>query len=128
MLTHFELAVLNKLLEGGDPVLEVLRAQSKEIDVARREFTGVGFYTWFVVSPDAPLIPSLKSFTFGDVVAQIEKLQYGAGFLLHVERGVMQFLEAYCYEESWPSEIGTFSLEYLGGKRSLEILRKAWSG
>ena len=121
-LISFEEKILEKLLAGDHPLLNQLRLQVGNCRVSRREFTGVGFYTYFVIEPipDCSIRTSLK---FGDVIAEIDGLQHGAGFLLYVKDGMITMLEGYSYDESWPEKIVNFDLSYVGGKRDWAKLK-----
>lgn len=126
-LTNFEKDVMRMLLQGEDPALAILRSQLDVSHVAHREFTGAGFYTTFSVPSNAPRLGQRKSFHFGDVSAEIQGLEFGAGFVVHVQDGCLDYLEGYSYEEGWPAEIGEFQLMYSEGKRDLPSLCKNWS-
>ena len=97
--------VMSMLLAGSDPTLETLAAQFRLAQTAKRENTGTGFFTEFLLPPDAPKVAGEKSFSFGDVDAEIDGLQFGAGFVLHVRNGTINCLEGYSYEEPWPAGI-----------------------
>ncbi len=120
-LTTFERAVLDKVLAGDLPALEVLRLQVKSSRIVDRRLTGVGFFTTFEVLPNVPRVHG--SFQLGDVLAKIPGLSTGAGFLLWIKSGVLDLLEGYTIDESWPQEVNEFSLEYIGNReRDLERL------
>jgi hypothetical protein len=125
--TRLEEEVLGMLLAGDDPVLHILREQAAEACVRNRKLTGVGFFTRFSVSELAPRLPCAQSFIFGDVIAAIQGLPYGAGFLVCVSSGLLDVLEGYTLSDAaWPDEIGAFSLSYDGGARNLDDIRKSW--
>jgi len=127
-VNDFEHAVMEKLLYGEDPVLEILRGQFTVCNVSNREYTGVGFFTTFSLPPDCPRVPGNKTFSFGDVLGAVEGLVDGAGFVLHVKDGLLHYLEGYTYDEKWPKEIHSFTLAYQNGpKRNLSALRANWS-
>ena len=114
-LSDFERAVLAKTFQGSHPALGALREQLEQAEVLDREFTGVGFFTSFRVSGDAPRAKTKKDrIGFGDVVAELEGLDHGAGFVLFIDDGYLEMLEGYCFEETWPSEIGRYELRYDG--------------
>ncbi len=116
------------LLAGDDPTLRVLRHQYRVSDVGKRELTGVGFYVTFSVAPGAPRLDDGKSLHFGDVKAEIEGLQRGAGFVLHVRDGAVHQLEGYSYDERWPANAKRFRLSYIGGdERDLATLWTKWA-
>lgn len=128
--TPLEISTMEKLLIGDDDVLKTLASQWNSATLRTRELTGVGFYTHFELPPSANPIRGMPTFCFGDVVAEIEGLKYGAGFLLWVKDGLLDFLEAYTFQEAWPSEIKEFSLRYEGGARDIKKLRlrPGWPG
>ena len=124
-LTSLEREVLRMLLAGDDEFLSTLRTQLETATVAKREMTGVGFYTTFEISPTAPRAGNL-AFKFGDVDASIRGLKYGAGFLLFVKLGALQMLEGYTYDEPWPADTSEFTLGYTTGhQRDLVALRNS---
>jgi hypothetical protein len=125
-ILELEQQVLEKLLAGDHPILVDLRRQLSHLQVAQRELTGSGFVTSFSI--DASVVTSAllhKDFKFGDVTADIEGLEHGAGFLLYVRNGAIDALEGYSFEEPWPESVGQFRLSYMSGvSRSLDWLAK----
>ena len=116
-MTDFERAVLQKLLTGDHPILNALSAQVAASRIGKREFTGVGFFTTFELSAGAPRAPLPPGrIAFGDVIAEIQGLKHGAGFVLFIENGYIDFLEGYTYDEPWPERITDFQLKYMGGE------------
>jgi len=113
-LTTFEQAVMEKLLQGTHPVLIEIKRQFDSCVVKNRELTGVGFYLDFVVSDS--LLDSAINLRFGDVIADIDGLENGAGFVLYINNGKLDMLEGYSYDESWPDIIERYSLNYLNGQ------------
>lgn len=112
--SEFESSVLSKLLDGKHQILELLRKQFASCQVLRREFTGSGFYTYFQV--DSSLAIDNLNCRFGDVIAEINDMPHGAGFLIYIENGCMKILEGYGYDDPWPSEVTEYKLKYLGGE------------
>ena len=120
---------MEKLLDGEDEVLSVLRQQLKGAAVSAREMTGVGFYTTFSVPDEVSRVPGNVSFKFGDVIANIRGLKLGAGFLLYVREGALHMLEGYTYDEPWPQRISSFELSYTrSNRRDLENIRNILHG
>jgi hypothetical protein len=111
-LLSLEKDVIDKLLEGDEGFLEGLRLQMNFLRVISRKFTGAGFVTTFEIATTAPQ-PRQMTSKLGDVSAEIEGLQHGAGFLLSVENGYLHSLEGFTYDEAWPSKIEHFELRYL---------------
>jgi hypothetical protein len=121
-LTTLERAALENLLAGELPALDVLRAQIRLGRVSARRMTGVGFFTTFALPADAPRVQG--SFRLGDVFATIDGLRHGVGFVLWVKGGVLDMLEGYTFDESWPAVIDGFTLEYIDQReRDLRELR-----
>jgi hypothetical protein len=126
-LTNLEREVLKMLLTGDEPTLRVLRDQLAASHVSAREFTGAGFFTTFSVPSEIRRVQGKSSFSFGDVIGEVEGLELGAGFVLHVKDGNIDYLEGYSYEEPWPSEINQRRLQYIGGERNWDALRAKFS-
>jgi hypothetical protein len=121
-LTDLENRVLEMLLRGEDEVLATLRQQMKEVQVSSRKMTGVGFYTEFVVAPEAPRILGRRAFKLGDVNGTADNVSHGLGFLLYVTEGALSMLEGYTYDEPWPDDVRGLVLTYsLKGRRKLNF-------
>jgi hypothetical protein len=103
-LTPLEDQVIRMLLAGDDEALAVLRQQLDHAKVSSRRMTGVGFYTAFVVPPEATRVIDRPSFKLGDVNGTAANVKHGLGFLLYVTDGVLSMLEGYTYDEPWPNE------------------------
>jgi hypothetical protein len=104
-LNKLELAVINKILIGHNKLQEQLH----NISVKNREMTGVGFFTTLNISK-VPL-EETGNFKLNNVYAEIDGLQYGAGFLLYIKDGMLDMLEGYCYEDKWPNDFENFELK-----------------
>jgi len=110
-LSEFERGVLEKLLEGENPVLVALRLQLDFVTVKDREWTGVGFYTSLHVLDGAAAAPELARTHVGaGVHAEIPGVEHGAGFVLWIRDGFLDCLEGYCYDETWNDPPLTFKL------------------
>lgn len=108
-LTELEQAVLDRLLAGHHSALDALREQAKRSRLRHREYTGVGFWTWFAVPDDAPAA-SPSEFMLSGVNATLAGLKHGAGFWLFVRNGYLDQLEGFTYDEPWPADATTFEL------------------
>jgi hypothetical protein len=66
--SSLEKAVMEKLLEGDEPALKVLREQWRNSRVLNRKLTGVGFYhgAGFVLFVDDGVISFLEGFTYDE--------------------------------------------------------------
>jgi hypothetical protein len=112
-LTPLESAVLEKMLTGDEPVFEIIKQQLAASTVTKRELTGTGFFTHFVVQAQTKILPDKGRLMIGDVSAKIPGLEIGADFILWMEEGVISFLEGFTYDESWPTEITSFELLFV---------------
>lgn len=119
-VTDLERAVLEKLLAGDNPTLVTLRTQAERSNVRRREYTGVGFWTFFSVPEDAPAA-MLGDVTVGDVHATISGLKHAAGFNLFIHGGRLDWLEGFTHDEAWPEEMSSFELRYSKEPREVEF-------
>jgi hypothetical protein len=103
-LHRLELEVLELLVAGSDPVLEVLREQLAASRVARRERTEVGFFTFLDVPSWARRLADADEFVLDDVAATLSGVARPARFLLAVHDGVLHFVEGVIVGERWPDE------------------------
>ena len=112
-LSLLEAAVLSKLLAGDHPVLCGFRKQLERCSVKTRRFTGAGFMTELDLPSDVERVGMIKKETrVGGVVAEMDGLSHGAGFVLYVKDGLLDALEGYSYDEPWPPEIASFELRF----------------
>jgi hypothetical protein len=101
---ELERSLMTLLLQGHHPILSILRQQYASAKVESREFSGVGFFTEFVVSETAPLVEP-PNFAAGNVDIQLQNLRYGAGCVLFIRDGKLACLECYTFSEPWPEPI-----------------------
>ena len=101
-MTDLETIVLQMLLAGDHPALTILRQQLSASEVSSREYTGVGFFTHFSVSSNAPILAQPTHLRIGDVYATIAGLQHEAGFILYIREGRLHFLECFIVDKHWP--------------------------
>jgi len=111
---HIELenAVIGKLLDGDDPVLEALRQQFELSRVAKRMFSGFGFITDFIVPQDIPPVEAKSLFFLSDVTADLNGQPEAAGFHIQVKNGRMKLLEGFTYNDPWPMQLFSFDVTY----------------
>lgn len=115
-----EYDVLSKLLDGDSIELSILRKQFQEAIVVNREFTGSGFFTNIEIPKDIDRIQQDRV-TIGDVIAEIDGLRNGAGFVLFTKDGRISTLEGYSYDEPWPNEMDKFTLKYIKEPRDFDL-------
>jgi hypothetical protein len=113
--TPLEDAVMAKMLAGDNPVLSMLRGQYAKSRVSIREWTGVGFFTTIETHVGSSARPDIGRLHIADVSADIDGLQHGAGFVLHVTDGLIDYLEGFTYDEPWPEVVDDFSVSYVTG-------------
>lgn len=128
-LTDLERGVIEKLLAGEHPVLELLREQSRTCRLKKRELTGCGFFTELEMDRTVKAAPTVQeNLRIGGVKARIAGLEHGAGFVLFVSGGYLDMLEGYSYDEPWPEAITDFELTYVDGSRDVAALQLDCSG
>lgn len=122
--TNFEKKILQKLLNGSNSVLTVLRSQVAGCYVQKREHSGVGFFTEIVPPADAERAPvKTPSIRFGDVVADLETVKHEAGFLIFIDGGFLYALEGYTFDEPWPQHPRIQKLWYTSEPRDFSALK-----
>lgn len=102
-MRDFERLVLEELLARDEPRGEVLRQQCAAATVSQREFSGVGFFTSFQLPESVAKLPDAASFPLA-VDAELDGVEDGAGFILFIRGGVIDFLEGYVNTGAWPDE------------------------
>ena len=100
----FEQQLMELLLQGEHPVLATLRPQYVVAKIVKREFSGVGFFSHFEVPENVPLAEP-PNFEAGSILIHLEKLPSGAGCILFVRKGKLDFLECYTFVDPWPERI-----------------------
>lgn len=109
-LTPLELDVLKAVLRDDVPSGATLRAQIPFLTVASRHRTERGFHTELAASADAPRA-TLDRGHLGDVVALVEDVPSGIGFVAYVKGGYLKLLEAYTFgDEPMPTDVATYEL------------------
>lgn len=104
-LTNFEKEIIEAILkhERDRELADLLFEQYKHLLVKKREFTGVGFYTYFYIPEEGCILNKNLNLKLGDIEAEIKGLKHGAGFILYINEGRITTLEGYCYDEKWPN-------------------------
>jgi hypothetical protein len=102
-IAPIESQVLQMLVAGDHPTLETLRQQFARSNVVERDFTGVGFFTSFEVQDCSPRLVPPRRLVIGDVCADVDGLEYGCGFILFVDDGLLKTLECHLWgDEAFP--------------------------
>lgn len=102
-LTDLEADVLALIVKAHPQYGEALEAQLATARIASRRMTGLGFFLNFAVG-DAPLLEP-ASFQLNEVYGQVAGLEHGAGFVLYVRAGKIDFLEGHGVDEPWPAVV-----------------------
>jgi hypothetical protein len=124
MLTPLERKVMEMMLAGEHPVLDVLRSQLNASHVLERTYDSVGFFTKFYVPSDAPRIKA-KRLVISDVCGEIpyyypEGHAWVCDFLLFVEDGAIDTLEAATPDDEWTEDESRIVVKYVhSGKARL---------
>src|SRR5688572_22981497 len=100
-MTSLVRALMPLLLAGDDELSRTLRIQYARSRIASIDLTGVGFFADFDIDKAAPrAVPA--ELAGGSVDIELEGVRYGAGCLIFVRDGLLQFLEGYTYDDIWP--------------------------
>ena len=83
-----------RLLSGDSSTHALLREQFANAEIRDVELTGVGLYANFAVPSDIPRVTPARIIG-GDVPMEVEGLEGGAGCLVCVSDGHLDFLEVY---------------------------------
>lgn len=116
LLTDLERRVMEMMLAGDHPVLDLLRHQLGASHVLERTYTGVGFFTKFHVPLEVPRIKAAR-LVLDDVVGEIPDYyrpgrSWVSHFLLFVEDGVIDTLEGATPDDEWTDEEDRIVLTY----------------
>jgi len=122
-LNELEVQVLRTLLAGDHASLAALRRQLEGCRVRKREYSGAGFFAELDVPANEQRAPVTSGrVRFGDVVADVEGVEHGVGFVLFIDNGTMTMLEGYTFDEPWPEQARLIRTRYLSGPRDLSKL------
>ena len=119
--TVLESEVMRKIIAEDPNISSILAKQYNVAKIISRDFTGVGFFTNFeIIDKNLKIKDNLK-LTLGNVQAKIDGLEFGVGFVLFVEDGLISMLEGYTYDEPWPDTITSYLLEYVYPKQNSNL-------
>ncbi len=108
--TDLEVATMEKLLEGEDEYLALLRRQWRSATFAYRDFREDGFDTGFYVPLELQLRADDDTFGIGGVDVSVVGMPYPATLVLFVGAGFIQELCCTTYVGPWPDEVRGFTL------------------
>ena len=113
-LTELEPTILKFLLDNAPEHRDVLMHQLASSALESRDYTGVGFFTNFVIEESAPKC-SISNFELGDLSVTISGQDCGC--ILFIKDGVVSFLEGFTYGDDWPSTEHIEKLEKFKGNK-----------
>jgi len=97
----FERQVMDALLAGDHPFLELLRNQLAAVQVSERTVTDEGFLLKFAV-PSAHRAADVPNLMIDDVAFEVFGLVGPAYTVLWIRRGLLDELECYGASDHWP--------------------------
>ena len=105
----FEREVMLRVLTELPQYEEKLLCQYNHASVAKRVFTGHGFYTNYSDIPSHYSLGDRVRLELGSLHADLNDMKHGVGFCVFVCQGVITCLEGYAYDEPWPDTIEQYS-------------------
>jgi hypothetical protein len=109
--TALERAVLQAICESYPADRLALEAQLSTAKLEKRENTGCGFFTHFLVDQSSSKRVGGERLRNGPQ-AKIEGLKYGMGFILWLESGYADCLEGYAYGPDSTTELPFESVHF----------------
>ncbi|MCL2048327.1 MAG: hypothetical protein FWG87_06325 [Defluviitaleaceae bacterium] len=100
----FDKTIIEAILDANLDNLHIgqLKKQLADIVGTSRTLTGVGFWSYFEIGDKSLSVGDDVCFKLGGVYADLEGLEYGSDYILYIEKGLLECLEGYCYEDEWP--------------------------
>ena len=89
---NLENTVIKLFLEYGDETSNLLLKQLEHLEVEKRDFTGIGFYTYFR-SPDSLRVENVSK-VYDDLHVDIRNPDDNIHFMLYVDSGKISCLKA----------------------------------
>ena len=123
--TAFELGLLDALLAGEHPYLDILRRQLAAARAVSREWNPAGEYLNFAVAASIDRVAP-ANFEISDVSFGLKDVPHGGGAILFIREGAIAFLETFTYDGDMP-EPGSETdvrITYHRGSRNLEFLQQ----
>ena len=118
---EFEQSFVRFLTNGAHPGLGLLRLQYERASVVSREFTGVGFFTYYELQ-DGTCNRFSSDFQIGDVLIEADDLEMGAGAVIAVKNGYLYSLEGYSYGDVWSVNFPNLTLTFTDTTRDLTMI------
>ena len=90
-----------------------LEDQITSLQVVRREHTGAGLYVYFNSHENANLKPVLNTKRINGPLIESSKLQHGAGCIVWLDEGIIDFVEIFSYSDTYPTDNYTYELKWV---------------
>ena len=103
-LSKLETRVLNVILRTSVPAHAALLAQVPALAVARRQLTGAGVVTDFVLTDQGVPRATPPSFHVAGVGGTHPESPSGIDFILFIRDGRIAWLESVSFDGVWPSD------------------------
>ncbi len=123
LLTELEHNVLQQLVSGDELDVKHLQHQLQCSTIKSREYTEVGFTTYFNLPASVPLVSENFDETRATLFSEHPKTLAGAEFLLQIENGRVISLSGYVLVGEWPADERKFSI--MGSASSTELKAQA---
>lgn len=123
-MTQFELEqkAMALFLSLGDKTSELLLEQLEYLTVEKREFTGIGFYTYYT-TPESQSIDNIEK-RYEGLSVSIRNPEDTMCFILYIKKGSIRCLEAYTFEGWKQDDLGRLDITtFYGGGPSSFVTR-----
>jgi hypothetical protein len=102
---EIELHVMEKILLNDSSDYAILMEQYRNRLSVNRDINKCGWYTHFTMKEGMKMIAEKQQLRIGNVILAVSGMENGIGFVLHVENGQIDMLEAYTFDEYLPAKI-----------------------
>ena len=109
-MSDFEISVLNKFLEGQGKNVSMLRNQMQNLMVKNRQQSRSGVFIKFHQNNSIFALEDKNRHVIEGVKGFANNIKYSIGFILYLENGMIDMLEAYTYDETWPEQLDKLKL------------------
>lgn len=88
-----------------------LRQQFESSKVKKREYSGAGFFIYYLSKSDnKPVVFNLSSKSLNGPNIESSDLEYGGGSLLFFEDGIVKMIELFSYGDIFPQKLTNYTL------------------
>ena len=88
-----------------------LAEQVQHCRVTQRAYSGCGFFTTLTVPVGSRQVVAGKARTYNGGDLDAPQLSHGAGSVLFLRAGIIDFLEVFAYADGDPATVDTFTLQ-----------------